>query len=228
MTARPILFSAPMVRAWFDGRKTQTRRIMKPQMTMYGNAYQWKNCLAAGDGAGPNTVSPFCPYGSPGDLLWVRETWQLHSKATDLGKVVYRASESASHTEFHEMVPVALIGDLKPRPFQEGWRSSIHVPRWTSRLTLELTDVRVERLQDISEEDAKAEGTERLQCPDFRTAFSCVWYEIHGHAKGKSWNADPWVWALSFRVHRCNIDNPTLRRFREAAPPPDSINNRTK
>ena len=90
--------------------------------------------------------------------------------------------------------------------------TALFMPRWASRLTLELTEVRVQRLQDISEEDAQAEGAERLNCPDYRTVFYCIWCEIHGHAKGKSWNADPWVWALSFRVHQQSIDQFVAQR----------------
>lgn len=167
MKARPILMSAPMIRALLDGRKTQTRRILTPQprppVARWVAEDNWWMPKAVSDTIRQQFITTWpnatrCPYGQPGDLLWVREAWQLHSRATDLAKVVYRASEAASHSEFHELIPVSLIGNMQPKPFQQGWRSSIHMPRWASRLTLELTAVRVERLQDISEADAVAEG----------------------------------------------------------------------
>lgn len=227
MKARPILMSAPMVRALLEGRKTQTRRVVKPQPSDDGDIEEcqtYPNEFFLWSG-GERQPSFLCPYGKPGDLLWVRETWQLHSKATDLGKVVYRASEAASHTEFHELVPVSLIGDMKPKPFQEGWRSSLHMPRWASRLTLELTEVRVERLQEISEANAIAEGIEPVHtgagelcgyanyqylgegigyfADDPIKSYASLWESINGPG---SWEVNPWVWALTFRVHHQNVD----------------------
>lgn len=205
--ARPILMSSPMILALLGGRKTQTRRIIKPAQPR-------------GDGLWPAGRDPVvdCPYGKPGDLLWVRETWQLHSRASDLSKVVYRASETASHTEFCRYVPTDLIGNTQPKPFQEGWRSSIHMPRWASRLTLELTVVRVQRLQEISEEDARAEGCPvtwdgkhyEPPSPDVdswqgygRASYCLLWNQINGIG---AWDVNPWVWALSFQVLQQNVD----------------------
>jgi hypothetical protein len=215
MKTRPILFSGPMVRALLEARKTQTRRVVK------GQALDWL------DGAGftPEFVADpgndVCPFGKPGDLLWCRETWQPHSRATDVAKVVYRASETASHTEFHRLVPVSLIGNTQPKPFQQGWRPSIHMPRWASRLTLEITGARVERLQDISEIDAQAEGIADGGCltcgnssypnscgcptpsPSFRDGYAHLWQQLHGE---RSWLTNPWVWIIEFRVYQQNID----------------------
>lgn len=228
MTERPILFSGPMVRALLDGRKTQTRRIVKPQppahlhlQPMFGwNAHDQKAVGTPGlwRVAGPDypdcaSDDRRCPYGVPGDTLWVRESWALHERFTDVGRVVYAATANRSWTEAHQDFPIGLIGDRKARPFQEGFKPSIHMPRWASRLTLTVTDVRAERLQDCSERDAIAEGlqvkgqgfmpsyrgADNLPWrPEFpRDAYADLWDKING--KG-SWAANPWVWAVSFDV----------------------------
>ena len=182
MKTRPILFSAPMVRALLEGRKTQTRRIVKFGTLPDGNT---------------NNKAPIglCPYGKVGDFLWVRETWALASRATDLAKVYYKAHENASHTEFHEFVDDAKVG--KYQPTWPRFKPSIHMPRWASRITLEITGVRVERLQDCSEADALAEGAK----PDM--PYGTIWKAINGQ---ESWDANPWVWVIEFKVHRQNVD----------------------
>lgn len=240
MKERPILFSGPMVRALLDGRKTQTRRVVKPQPPtpeqFRGSDFGLDRAIADGvklysqndydrlpkhptdwsliGSVGVARTAGFpmryrCPYGAPGDRLWVRESWQLHERFSDLGRVVYAASANRSWSEAHADFPIDTIGDLKARPFQEGLRPSLHMPRWASRLTLEITDVRVERLQDISEADAMAEGAspcangvwfdgkpEFAGC-DARGAYYCLWEHINGAG---SWAANPWAWAVSFRV----------------------------
>lgn len=182
MKARPILFKPDMVRAILDGRKTQTRRIVNGEHL---------GCLNAGLGANSET----CPYGAPGDLLWVREAW-----GNGATRVMYKAGCNRMY-----------------RP-PEGWKPSIHMPRWASRLTLEITDVRVERLQGISENDARAEGIADGGClncgehepcgcaepkPDARDAFIHLWRSINGE---ESWSANPWVWVIQFQPHRMNVD----------------------
>ena len=165
MKERPILFSGPMVRAILEGRKTQTRRIIKPQ------PYQNHSPLASGawefvtrpkvkdDTIGwfrdIAEIARFCPYGKPGDRLWVRETWGITAKVS---------------TDCWDRLPFVKI----PRDFidyratepdvNSHWKPSIHMPRRFSRITLEITNVRVERLQDISEEDALAEGFDMDTC----------------------------------------------------------------
>ena len=173
---RPILFSAPMVRAILAGTKTQTRRVCKPAEAQ-GMTYV-VNCM---DGTWRNEEGDMpsfrCPHGVPGDRLWVRE----------------------SHWWF------------KDEP------ASIHMPRWASRITLEVTGVRVERLQDISEADAIAEGIEQMPCevPDTKlwrnytpdngwtprvampqNSYRSLWESINGQG---SWDANPWVWVVEFR-----------------------------
>lgn len=168
MKERPILFSAPMVRALLAGTKTQTRRILKNQ-----RAYDIDKC----------------PYGQPGDRLWVREAWaktqpiQLPWPQT---MVVYREGDNRTD-------------------YGGPWKPSIHMPRAFSRITLEVTGVRVERLQDISVEDAIAEGVNIH--PDHHSkpresiysaveAYRDLWEQINGP---ESWDANPWVWVVSFK-----------------------------
>ena len=201
---RPILFSGPMVRAIMDGRKTQTRRIVKPQppcACVYEiNGNQNKAICLAGPGADvparPWFVPPYvnkaqywvcCPYGTVGDRLWIRETWRPIVSGTREGGFDYRANDpSASGVGFTK------------------WTPSIHMPRLASRITLEITSVRVERLNDISAEDAKAEGISR-DCPQVKEYkcngpmayhFAALWESINGEG---AWAVNPWVWVVEFK-----------------------------
>lgn len=211
MKSRPILMSAPMVLATLDGRKTQTRRIIKPQLTgiCFGEPYNRK-------GKNIEQRFPKCPYGQPGDLLWVRETIE---KAKDYGGIGYPAD-----------------GTWYPDSAWEWKRHtipSIHMPRRLNRLTLDIKNIRVQRLQDISEEDAIAEGLkcitkdgcvtykygipDRDGCPgiddygwewkdwhiDPRQAYRKLWESING---ADSWDANPWVWVIEFDPHKQNVD----------------------
>ena len=188
MTERPMLFSAPMVCALLAGSKTQTRRALKARALE-----------GVSDPAGfvPQFVADaenrMCPYGKPGNNLWVREAWAAwapHPDNDDTDSVIYRATDGR--------VP-------------ERWKPSIHMPRWASRITLEITGVRVERLKDITEADAVAEGIER-RASGFAwytgrdaktsyttnpiTSYSSLWESINGAG---SWDANPWVWVVEFR-----------------------------
>ena len=227
MTDRPILFSAPMVRAILDGTKTQTRRVVKPQpyIDAQGN-FCWNGGNFGQNFSGPHIqaiASPlpnsrtgrvYCPYGKPSDRLWVRETWMpdaphdgtwasmqfygcKHSPLSDIPER-FRKAEHCIHRASWEGPPLV------------GWKPSIHMPRWASRITLEITGVRVERLQDISEADAKAEGVTRIPYPDrflgpdgvshenpvHRSLFRDLWKQINGAG---SWEANPWVWVVEFK-----------------------------
>lgn len=191
---RPILFSAPMVRAILEGRKTQTRRIVKPQPTRpvanMGMGYFSEE---------PNNLrAPYlkCPYGEPGERLWVRETW---AGVKQLGgiwvreKFHYRASEGDN-----ELIK---------------WKPSIHMPRVACRIILEITNIRVERLQDISDKDAAEEGlflepVVAGTTPMWRynsssdwyshtkNCFKGLWQSINGEG---SWDANPFVWVVDFK-----------------------------
>lgn len=183
MKERPILFSAPMARAILEGRKTQTRRVVKPQ----------KRWLIPGTGemcVTKHDMIPTCPYGVIGDRLWVRETW---AEFPSDGDTIYRADfdDSVRHT------------DGTPLRDWLRWRPSIFLPRRASRITLEIVGVRVERIQDTSEEDARAEGMVRevlhAETGEHRTArdnFSIIWDSINGAG---AWASNPWVWALTFK-----------------------------
>lgn len=221
MKARGMIFNSEMVRAILDGRKTQTRRIMKIQPEHSGlglrrvidskngsddGKYFWS--LSDACGLKIRSKSFTCPFGSVGDRIWVREAFRVHSRATDVATLVYKASERNSWTEQTHRVPVSVCN--KPAT-PEKWTPSLHMPRWASRILLEITDVRVERLNAISEEDARAEGIidggclncgepEPCGCtnpePDATDAFAYLWQSIYGQ---ENWNANPWVWVIEFR-----------------------------
>ena len=224
MKERPILFSGPMVRALLDGSKTQTRRAMKPQPTEFvgGPGVTLQDGSPAPLVPLDDSVEPYgreivCPYGQPGDRLWVREAFDfLPSGGPDQPQaceIVYWATGSIEpRSAPHDYNPM-IYGHQKVRP-------SIHMPRWASRITLEITSVRVERLQDISEADAMAEGI--VECPipaddegprrigymvgpdDGKSGLSVtpiqayrdLWESINGP---DSWTTNPWVWVVEFK-----------------------------
>jgi len=183
---RPIIFSGPMVRAILEGRKTQTRRVVKPQPDDTRDKYASAaliECLRFWQ----DEKLHKCPHGQPGDRLWVRETYNYTDDSTG---TIYRASVECVHG---------------PR-----WKSPMFMPRKASRLTLEIVNVRVDRLQDISEDDLKAEGVTPdmvdsggqdmggrwINVPDYYHPYAQLWESIHGPG---SWAANPWVWVIEFR-----------------------------
>lgn len=198
MKERPILFSGPMVRAILAGQKTQTRRLVRlprgvdpdhwmPQQAS-GRPDEFDALHWPGDDA---VTTPLrSPYGAPGDLLWVRETWAERQYRTDV--------DSPDESAKSERTP-AYAADWSGEPAYR-WRPSIHMPRWASRLSLEVVSIRVERLQEINEEDAKAEGV-ALPPNDasakFRSSFQLLWDSING--KRATWASNPWVWVIEFR-----------------------------
>lgn len=242
MRERPILFSGPMVRAILDGRKTQTRRAVKPQWSadvdevserpaldrvlkcmVSGHSGEW------GDDHGLDEVRR-CPYGQPGDRLWVRETFAYvrHSQNYESGgddcffewdteiygpKIAEHLNGNPRYSSFSaalcyaadgedenpaELYPSTNLDGKVVRPAEIRWQPSIFMPRWASRITLEITAVRVERLQEISETDAVAEGVlgrggDKSRA---RTEFMMLWRSINGP---RSWDANPWVWVVEFR-----------------------------
>lgn len=215
MTDRPIIFSAPMVRALLAGCKTQTRRVLKPQPHPMAIRHEKVRLVAiagdvaafeSGDGTHDHVRIPY----SPGDRLWVREAWAHDAPDLDTAR---RGIESGG-------VCYGPYYRADAKPFDVAslrWRSSIHMPRWASRMTLTVTAVRVQRLQDITEDDARAEGIEDLSAPDHVNfgvpgivnaqhpvrAFWLLWESIHGPG---AWVLNPWVAAISFTVERRNID----------------------
>lgn len=208
MKERGMIFNAEMVRAILDGRKTQTRRPIKWKQTRFteiaerddGSLWPWaEDCERGGD------IWFACPYGEVGDRIWVRETFRVHSRATDVATLVYRASVRNSWTEQTHRVPVAVCN--KPAT-PEKWTPSIHMPRWASRITLEITDVRVERLNNISYDDAISEGIKQewtcidpglgsyAHKNDVQDDYETLWKSIYGT---DSWQANPWVWVIEFK-----------------------------
>jgi hypothetical protein len=178
MADRPIIFSAPMIRALLDGRKTQTRRLA------------WRDPLAGGPGDGlEQRPSPWQRV-QPGDRLWVREAWSPHPDGVMAHGAVYRLG----HEE-----------EAKAGPGIERWRSPIHMPRWASRLTLTVTDVRVQRVHDMLLNDYEAEGVvdRPMSTDEGIRAFSTLWDGLHGPG---AWDANPHVVALTFTVEQRNID----------------------
>ena len=240
MKERPILFSSPMVRAILDGRKTQTRRVVKPQPESvhdgepywHVGGYRAWQFRGIADLLRIGTNNPLvCPYGQPGDRLWVRETFQIcsnfHVDCRDDkppfsdGRPVKRNNDpdypvwEQCYYAASDKCPELLSPETEE--IEARWRPSIHMPRWASRILLEIVSVRVERLQDISEADAKAEGAQfdawvnantGNDLDDFtlsdsidgpwchRNGFANLWQSINGP---ESWQANPWVWVIEFK-----------------------------
>lgn len=227
MKEHPILFSTEMVRAILSGRKTMTRRILKPQ-PWYGSHIPGGPHFIWPPGSGQRfnaktsengnwyvmqedfqpRFSKLCPYGKVGDELWVKETWGIDAWLNGNPVYCYKA-DNVNHR------PESFVEDEFGAMKQSGWKPSIHMPRAACRIFLEITDIRVERLQDISEEDAIAEGvdtrcyyegghiyelpsrgTVNLYNASLRTGFHALWNKINGE---ESWNSNPWVWVISFR-----------------------------
>ena len=210
MKERGMIFNGEMVRAILDGRKTQTRRIIKDCTVGRDQISKFiqieKKFIGCYPEDVPELIRECCPYGIPGDRIWVREAFRVHSRATDVATLVYKASERNSWTEQTHRVPVAVCN--KPAT-PEKWTPSLHMPRWASRILLEITDVRVERLNSISQEDAQAEGLEltgwrpTYSDPDSGGEvmtpydnFAELWSSIYGD---ESWQANPWVWVIEFK-----------------------------
>jgi hypothetical protein len=209
MKERPIIFSGPMVRAILEGRKTQTRRVVKPQpdngLIHTGfiscstdrkreGAASWVDCVPCVR----KSLAVHCPYGQPGDRLWVRETWCPKPETSHGDCVGYRANM------------VYRCGKAMPEDYEmivtRPWRPSIHMPRWASRITLEITKVRVERLQEITTDDIRAEGVDdgytnprmgKRHDSGMRMAWIKLWESINGAG---SFESNPWVWVVEFTI----------------------------
>lgn len=215
MKERPILFSAPMVQAILDGRKTQTRRVVKPQPHIDSMGNFCVGDLNYGQDNGPctrNFAKWKCPYGQVGDRLWVRENTQAdHSH--DMVTLSKYAADGVPVLYLHTSDP-EYDGSVAHWQYPREVRPSIHMPRWASRIDLLIKAVRVERLNDISEEDARAEGIKTIShgregnyyhhtrdgiSPDNFCfpdgAFKDLWTRINGP---ESWAANPWVWVVEF------------------------------
>lgn len=230
MKERPILFSAPMVRAILEGKKTVTRRTIKPQPVL--------DCVRNEDGSGHcrwlwkgeplsqigKAFYNMSPYGAPGDWLWVRETFRPVYCLDMADGIQYRAdgqmcvanvedrADGCRHHRmnqaFHWNACIEEGWDEETESNNQKWMPSIHMPKWAARILLEVVSVRAERLQDITQCDAIAEGmppshpsvdriSQGFGYPDFsRSAFAQTWDACYG--KG-AWDANPWVWRVEFK-----------------------------
>jgi hypothetical protein len=188
MNSRPILFSGAMVRALLDGKKTQTRRVCKPANE--AALTHVVECPYAQWGDEDGDVLFKSPYGVFGDQLWVRETFcPIYPQDPS-----YNGGQPIEYDYAATYKHGNRLGDSLG--IKKVWRPSIHMPRAASRITLEITGVRVERLQDISEADAMAEGITHSTLNDPRVEYRWLWESINGPG---SWDANPWVWCVSFR-----------------------------
>ncbi|EIC3155956.1 hypothetical protein K9015_003274 [Salmonella enterica] len=207
MKERGMIFNSEMVRAILDGRKTQTRRPIKWKQTRFteigeredGSKWPWsEDAEHASDFWHP------CPFGTVGDRIWVRETWaEAGAGAPDLK--LYRANYPAHVPTHYENVPP--VDEIR-------WTPSIHMPRWASRILLEITNVRVDRLNSISEQDALSEGIDRERLEESQGNYDCIadhnmtgrptatgafkylWESIYGE---ENWQVNPWVWVIEFK-----------------------------
>lgn len=214
MVDRPILFSGPMVRAILDGRKTQTRRVIEPcePAPLVGRgdkpAPNWIMVKVPARHGGFMAGPTFNPRYAPGDRLWVREAHSLVPASAYRGSVGTGTIAQTEHPT--DGYSAAVFREGFDRSGEPRWRPSIHMPRWASRLTLTVTDVRVQRLQVISEADAGAEGApveELSMYPELGTAqhwFRDLWDSLN--ADRAPWASNPWVCAVSFTVQHGNID----------------------
>ena len=209
MKERHILFSGPMLRAILAGQKTQTRRTVKPQPEWSEPATAWTFREDGHSGQGwyaynddyPEEGALFyhCPYSQPGDRLWVRETWMDLS-----GTGIEPITGSRSRYAYRADVLSGSYGDETRKEYGLKWRPSIFMPRGASRILLEIVSVRVERLQDISEADAIAEGAPggHGSIPGYPYAatphehYRHIWESINGRG---SWEKNPWVWVVEFK-----------------------------
>lgn len=227
MTERPILFSAPMVRAILDGTKAQTRRVVSRHNSRLDGCEHCKDLpvdlSTAWVDEGPSPAGNSGPYLKArhteldsvhriyprirsGDRLWVRETWRAETFLSDEGYALVTVDYSADGVSRELRPPDSWT---IPKSSIAGQSPSIHMPRWASRITLEVTNVRVERVQDISEEDAKAEGVDytaedkqdiagRFAVGLHTLPFIRLWDSINAK-RGYGWNANPYVWVIEFR-----------------------------
>ncbi|WP_239006795.1 hypothetical protein [Enterobacter hormaechei] len=236
MKERGMIFNGEMVRAILEGRKTQTRRIMKVQPVLNGSFYEvygagWVRSMKSVPAIPGHSLASNCPFGLVGDRIWVRETWGVVSHELDEDGRIQPWSPDRPATAINEMpfgngfysghAIYAADGDFTwgdDDGYEDGrscWKPSIHMPRAACRILLEITGVRIERLNGISEADAEAEGIDMDALADSQDCYDCIadhnmtgrptatgafkylWESIYGE---ESWKANPWVWVIEFKV----------------------------
>lgn len=212
MKYRPILMNREMVRAILEDRKTHTRRVIKWESLhkQAGLPFPTKCKLAWfkllngwGIDAGDACLREVkCPYGVPGDRLWVRETWSVSCRGGYYGPGLNPETTTIQYAaDYADAYKIRHGTKIYGR-----WKPSIHMPRWASRITLEITDVRVERVQDITEDDCVAEGLKLLQ-GGIRRAYKILWDSINDK-RGFGWDVNPWVWVVEFKKLETNKESP--------------------
>jgi len=218
MKEHPIIFSTEMVKAILEGRKTQTRRTIKPQPPSDADVFAWF-APEIKEGKAPEgcwyenenglTFHCKCPYGQVGDHLWVRETWTVGAYSPNkVADVIYKAGDLKYHITVSWSTIIDWLGVDRDWGgwIPDNWRPSIFMPRWACRITLEITGLRVERLQEITEEDAEAEGESwrdgggSWDNPEIIGAvenYAHLWDSLNAK-RGYGWKTNPWVWVIEF------------------------------
>lgn len=186
MKERPILFSGEMVRSILEGRKTMTRRVVKPlpELKYVETQYVQDRGIDCVESNRPefqsDVITSYCPYGQPGDRLWVREKFAINNGNDGTSGLIYAEGYSV---------------------YTGKWKPSIFMPRWASRITLEIVSVKVERIQDITEADSISEGMPKrsfvFETPA-KAFFRSLWNELNSK-RGFGWDVNPWVWVIEFR-----------------------------
>lgn len=192
---KPILFNAEMVRAILDGRKTQTRRVVKPQPWYEKNYWFYeykKGCSHYIGDVFPTehwaleNMLPYCPYGQVGDRLWVKEDIFIHCSFAGKTQISYQATNDSYRMFDFEI------------EHKRSFRAALFMSKKFARIFLEVTDIRVERVQDISNEDIRAEGAAEFGCTTHRLNFQTLWDSIN-KKRGFGWDVNPWVWCIEFK-----------------------------
>lgn len=216
-TEKPILFSTEMVQSILDGRKTQTRRVMKPQPKVHESPpcnpnynIGWLNFVWSNEKRNtPDRVIKSSPYGRPGDELWVRETHRFHELDCGLDIIQYKVGDSMPLPNEKEAADY-IVGRF------DTWRPSIHMPRWASRIQLTVEDIRVERVQEITEQAAIDEGINAPFSYDMdppTLIFAYLWDEINAD-RGYSWESNPWVWVIKFSIKKTDSTE-AIKKFND-------------
>ena len=206
MKESPMIFNAEMVRAILDGRKTQTRRMMKNQPVLNGNLYEvfgaaWSKGMTSVPAVLGHSLSTRCPFGEVGDRIWVRETCRAVELESGLDVVSYEAGGQDIPIKAHPLDAGLWVDLYRYRGGEGKTVPSIHMPRWASRITLEITRVRVERLASISSDDARAEGYPASRAADGGDIDPWLWFRDlwDGIYPEQTFKANPWVWVIEFK-----------------------------
>jgi hypothetical protein len=204
MNEHPILFSGEMVRAILSGTKLQTRRVVKPQPIITAHGLEWNAGGQVGYVFPEKNIINYCPYGIAGARLWVRETWC--PMAINIPKVLIGYKEGFEKADSKEII-LDKEKDIEIATRflnKEKWCPSIFMSRWASRITQEITGIRIERLQAITEEEAKAEGVDKMALDDlgntwktYKRGYQALWDKING--KKYPWKNNPFVWVILFK-----------------------------